>query len=181
MLFLSRRFSRVRSATHSFKAKASDRRSFTSGDVAWPGRIAGQTAFPGFEELLGPAVIQALSGCRPPRRKFEYCQDTAQGHFSKAVLLNAERHHPRGRCNPCSYQEKIVLGNPPTPGKPDATLVCFWRRFCGSSAPGCNGESYPMSLANGIACSSGSADGSKRIFSIICSRHWPWMPTWSTP
>ena len=34
MLFLSRRFSRVRSATHSFRAMASDRRSFTSGDVA---------------------------------------------------------------------------------------------------------------------------------------------------
>src|SRR3981189_1098031 len=34
MLFLSRRFSRVRSATTSFKAVASRRRSFTSPDVA---------------------------------------------------------------------------------------------------------------------------------------------------
>src|SRR5205823_5327174 len=34
MLFLSRRFSRVRSATTSFKAEASRRRSFTSSDVA---------------------------------------------------------------------------------------------------------------------------------------------------
>src|SRR5258708_19692696 len=34
MLFLSRRFSRVRSATTSFKAEASRRRSFTSPDVA---------------------------------------------------------------------------------------------------------------------------------------------------
>ena len=39
MLFLSRWFSRVRSATHSFNVKNSERNSFTSGDVYLPSRI----------------------------------------------------------------------------------------------------------------------------------------------
>ena len=56
MLFLSRRLSSARSATHSFSALASRR--IVSGGSA--DRIARQAALPGFHELLRPCVIQTL-------------------------------------------------------------------------------------------------------------------------
>jgi len=58
MLFLSRRFSRVRSATHSFSAVASDRSSFTSGDQSSGKRSTGSFSDP-------PHTCRAVS---PPSR-----------------------------------------------------------------------------------------------------------------
>jgi hypothetical protein len=56
MLFLSRRFSRVRSATTSFNARASRRRSFTSSEVA-ARAVSPASRFAGLEEFLRPAMV----------------------------------------------------------------------------------------------------------------------------
>ena len=58
MLFLSRRFSRVSSATHSFSSRASDFSPLTSVGLA--GDIAGKPFLPSLQEVFGPFVIQAL-------------------------------------------------------------------------------------------------------------------------
>jgi hypothetical protein len=57
MLFLSRRFSRVRSATTSFNAAASWRRSLYLAGGRRTRRVSCQPAFAGLQEPLGPAVI----------------------------------------------------------------------------------------------------------------------------
>lgn len=59
VFFLRIRFSRVRSATTSLRARDSARRSLTSVLVL-AGGIPGQAFLPGLEKLFRPAVIQAL-------------------------------------------------------------------------------------------------------------------------
>src|SRR5258708_28270960 len=65
MLFLSKRFSRVRSATTSFKAVASRRRSFTSPDVAARAVSPAQPALARLDELLGPTVVHRRGAAFP--------------------------------------------------------------------------------------------------------------------
>src|ERR1700730_12345429 len=60
MLFLSRRFSRVSSATTSFSADASRRRSLTSSEVAARAVSPSQPLLAGFEKVLRPAIIKVL-------------------------------------------------------------------------------------------------------------------------
>jgi hypothetical protein len=59
MLFWSKRFSRVKSATHSFRALA---RGAGPAPRRWwqRGGVTGHAALTRFQELLGPGVIQAL-------------------------------------------------------------------------------------------------------------------------
>ena len=59
MLFLSRRFSRVRSATASFSADASCRRSLTSGLVAW--RAFYTEWEPQLQNRFGNLLLQILN------------------------------------------------------------------------------------------------------------------------
>src|SRR5437660_19702 len=59
-LFLSRRFSRVSSATTSFRADASRRRSLTSSEVAARAVSPASRFLAGFEKILRPAIIQVL-------------------------------------------------------------------------------------------------------------------------
>jgi len=55
-LFMNRRLSRVRSATHSFRAKNSERKSFTSGDVAYlPPEILSTSCSTKFQRSFHPS------------------------------------------------------------------------------------------------------------------------------
>ena len=90
--FLSRRFSSVRSATASFSAAASARSSFTSGTRRLPRGVAGQAPFAGLEELLRPAVVQAL---RDP--------------LTPAVLRDAVLAAQPGEDDPDLFLRRILL------------------------------------------------------------------------
>jgi hypothetical protein len=66
-LFLSRRFSRVNSATISLSALASRRRSLTLSDVA-ARAVSPEPPLPRFEKLHRPAIIEVLNDPQPWRK-----------------------------------------------------------------------------------------------------------------
>lgn len=109
--FLSRRFSKVRSAKHSFRARASRRRSCSSPLGAAP-KNPRPPALAGLHEVLGPSAIQALGN------------DHLAAQLGNAVITaQAFQHDPH-----------LVLGRKLPPGPPldvldDPLIGDFDRRF----------------------------------------------------
>src|SRR5271169_1223673 len=107
MLFLSSRFSRVRSATTSFNACASRRRSFTSSEVAARARVAGKPSFTGLKELFRPAIVH---------RRGDALAATQFGN----ALLAAE---------PLQHDANLLLGRKMSTRRPPNVLDCLFRRL----------------------------------------------------
>jgi hypothetical protein len=95
-LLLSRRFSRVSSATTSFRALASRRGSVTSSEFAARAVSPASHFFPGLEEVFRPTVIQVLDDSLPPAQ------------FGNALLTAQVLQHDAVGVDACSYELSVV-------------------------------------------------------------------------